>query len=1133
MNLIKFLWSASERKTLIILILSVINGIAGGMLLILIPDAALNIFSTDYYWFYAVCLPVTVIVFLFSKHLSQQKTEALAEQVLEDMVLKITNTVRHTELAQFEQYKKSDILLSIANAQVISRAATKNMESLQAYITVFSGWLYIFFFLSPMFGLFLLMTRFILILVQEMFGKIIRSYVQKQMKEERVMFNAFQNHLYGFKELKFNWKKSDDLFNNYLLPRIEANKKIRIKSRRYGGELMIISILFNMMTMVCCTSFPIAFAPGVVMRIVIILLFTLQSDMLINSSKQSIAEGNVALARLLRLFKKQSLKKIDEDMDIKFQRPLSDFNSITMRDIRFTYPVAHDVQGFSIHIKDLDIKSGEILFIIGGNGSGKSTLINVLTGLYPPDTGVIKIDNDLVSMSAYRHMFTAVFADFHLFDRFYGMEAVDELHVEKLLKLTGLDGKTRYDKNGFTTLDLSTGQRKRLALVIAMIEDRPIYVFDEWAADQDPHFRHYFYENILPSLKKRGKTVIAITHDDRYFHVADKLIRMEYGKVAEHWRPEGEKPVHTLFSNTEMPFSKEKPPVTYGDRARDDQGYEEIVEESKEQESEQSDKFFFGQLGQIFQEERAAIAKIFGLLLVFALSLVSLSVILVHMPQQESIKGIWYIWFIFLLIFMVIAFRSLQKNFYQTVENRIADLRVRVMDHARKTDLLTLKKVGTGKIYSVLTSDIRAIADTSDIILLCLQGGLRMSMIYVYIAILYPPAFILMLFLSAIGAGLYFLNHIKMIQLFEQTRNQEKKLFEAVTHLLEGFKELKLNNKKSDDFYHTSIRHHVSRLRQLKLRSVHYYIHNSTVTYGFWKGILLMMILVMPFFGFPELILPIAVALVITMPLRQVIDRYSQFHMAYLSIQRLFEFENTMTSLGQETMGTPPPEVTKKYQTIQYEDIFFAYRTRDRHPFTVGPLSSSFKAGEVVFITGGNGSGKSTLLNMMTRLYYTDSGRALLNNEKETDIQTFREIFSPIFNDFHLFDRLYGMEDIDEAKLNNLLQLFKLEKRVQWLDGKFTTLDLSTGQKKRLALITTMMEDRPVYVFDEWAADQDPHFREFFYMKLLPEFKAQGKTVIAVTHDDRYFHVADRVLNLVYGRLAYTDNLSESKDGVS
>ncbi|MDO9265020.1 MAG: ATP-binding cassette domain-containing protein, partial [Desulfosalsimonadaceae bacterium] len=129
-------------------------------------------------------------------------------------------------------------------------------------------------------------------------------------------------------------------------------------------------------------------------------------------------------------------------------------------------------------------------------------------------------------------------------------------------------------------------------------------------------------------------------------------------------------------------------------------------------------------------------------------------------------------------------------------------------------------------------------------------------------------------------------------------------------------------------------------------------------------------------------------------------------------------------------------------------------------------------------------------------------------------------LFSVIFDDFHLFDRCYGLKDIDPARVKDLIAMMELSDKVSFEDNRFSRQDLSTGQRKRLALITTILEDKPVYVFDEWASDQSPLFREYFYYKLLPSFKAAGKTVIAVTHDERFFHAADRLFKLDYGKLA-------------
>lgn len=182
---------------------------------------------------------------------------------------------------------------------------------------------------------------------------------------------------------------------------------------------------------------------------------------------------------------------------------------------------------------DLEIRPGEILFLTGGNGSGKSTLLKMLTGLYPLSAGRLVLDGRRVDGPAVRGMVTGVFTDFHLFTRLYGTTGVSQQRVDALLERLGLTGKTRFVDGAFTTTALSSGQRKRLALVVATLEDRPIYVFDEWAADQDPAFRAFFYSELLPDLRAAGKAVVVATHDDRYFHLCDQLIVLEAGRVVQ------------------------------------------------------------------------------------------------------------------------------------------------------------------------------------------------------------------------------------------------------------------------------------------------------------------------------------------------------------------------------------------------------------------------------------------------------------------------------------------------------------------------------------------------------------------------------------------------------------------------
>jgi putative ATP-binding cassette transporter len=198
------------------------------------------------------------------------------------------------------------------------------------------------------------------------------------------------------------------------------------------------------------------------------------------------------------------------------------------------------------------------------------------------------------------------------------------------------------------------------------------------------------------------------------------------------------------------------------------------------------------------------------------------------------------------------------------------------------------------------------------------------------------------------------------------------------------------------------------------------------------------------------------------------------------------------------------------------------HREQEDESFTLGPIDLAFRPGELVFITGGNGSGKTTLLKLITALYLPESGEIRMDGKmiSQQNVDAFREQFSVVFSDFHLFETILGIDKPElDAKAIHYLKQLHLENKVRYQDGNFSTTELSQGQRKRLALLTAYLEDRSIYIFDEWAADQDPHFKQIFYYELLPALKARGKTVLVITHDDRYFRIADRLIKLENGKL--------------
>ena len=218
-----------------------------------------------------------------------------------------------------------------------------------------------------------------------------------------------------------------------------------------------------------------------------------------------------------------------------------------------------------------------------------------------------------------------------------------------------------------------------------------------------------------------------------------------------------------------------------------------------------------------------------------------------------------------------------------------------------------------------------------------------------------------------------------------------------------------------------------------------------------------------------------------------------------------------------------PAEWAHAFDSIALKSVTHRYfREKESEVFTLGPVSLAFKPGELVYLIGGSGSCKTTLAKMLVGLYAPEGGEILLNGQAvgEAERDIYRQHFSVDFNDFFLFDQLHGLhpEGLD-AHAQELLELLHLEHKVTIRDGKLSTINLSQGQRKRLALMVAYLEDRPFYVFDEWAAVQDLTFKDVFDRRLLPDLKANGKTVLVITHDDRYFGLADRYIKLDYGQV--------------
>ncbi len=246
-----------------------------------------------------------------------------------------------------------------------------------------------------------------------------------------------------------------------------------------------------------------------------------------------VSKARIAFARIAELSQRFSSPEPHLELDAPVQTGRS-IAQLELVDVRYAFPPVGEQAPFCLGPVNLRIEQGEIVFIVGENGCGKTTLIKLLLGLYAPQQGVIRLDGqpvEHVNRDDYRQLFTTIFADYYLFDDVIQADQALPAQADQYLRRLEIAHKVSVEDGRFSTTDLSTGQRKRLALVNAWVEGRPVLVFDEWAADQDPTFRRVFYTELLPDLQRLGKTIIVISHDDRYFDCADQLVRMEAGRV--------------------------------------------------------------------------------------------------------------------------------------------------------------------------------------------------------------------------------------------------------------------------------------------------------------------------------------------------------------------------------------------------------------------------------------------------------------------------------------------------------------------------------------------------------------------------------------------------------------------------
>jgi putative ATP-binding cassette transporter len=458
----------------------------------------------------------------------------------------------------------------------------------------------------------------------------------------------------------------------------------------------------------------------------------------------------------------------------------------------------------------------------------------------------------------------------------------------------------------------------------------------------------------------------------------------------------------------------------------------------------------------------------------------------------------------------------------ELAERSVDNLRTKLLSSLVSAELLEVERLNRSEIYSCVNSELRIISDGVVNLVIIAQSTVLVLMIMLYLAFLSFIAVIISIAFIAIGATIHLSHTREIIQHYEDLFRLGTKITDGFADLIEGFKEVKLNLGRSRELVeHVTALSTGVREKTLDVRRIFAsQFVNSQVAFFVLIAII---VFVLPEFSTAtsETITKITMSsLYVVGPITSVIGGLPILQRMNAAADAVISLQNRL-----DVIAISPPDTgvdVRGFGALTLDAATFQYSTSGGEAgFQIGPLNLEISRGQIVLISGGNGSGKSTLLKLITGLYPPTTGDVLLDRQVigPESIVAYRNLFSAIFSDYYIFQRLYGISDIDKTTVGHYLNLMGLEGKVSILDRRFDTIALSTGQRKRLAMIVLLLEDRPIYVFDEWAADQDVHMREKFYREILPEFRRARKTVIAVTHDERYFDVCDVHYNMEYGQL--------------
>jgi putative pyoverdin transport system ATP-binding/permease protein len=495
---------------------------------------------------------------------------------------------------------------------------------------------------------------------------------------------------------------------------------------------------------------------------------------------------------------------------------------------------------------------------------------------------------------------------------------------------------------------------------------------------------------------------------------------------------------------------------------------------------------------------------------------------LLHRPH--GIPHSLAIAFVGLALLKILTNAGSQLLLVYFAQDTILNLGLTLCSQVTRTSLRTLEKKGQPQVLTTLTDDTSALAWALQCVPNLIIHAAVLAGCAAYLAWLSWPLLLVIIALTGIGASTYAALHRRAFKVIYAARESRADLFRHFRSLTEGIKELMMHRGRRESFLAEDITEAALSLRRLNLEATKQYVVVETWTQISFYALIGVVLLVFP----SVLVLPaesitgyVFAMLYMMGPMWGIIGTLPTLARGQVALEKIEDLGLSLKAADRTAAGALLPGLREA--CLEMRGVMFAYENGARgNGFTLGPLDFCLKPGDLVFVVGGNGSGKSTFVKLLSGLYCPQAGEIRLGGRAISEVNRdwYRQHFAVVFSDFYLFEKLLGFPTQDlEEKASTYLRRLRIDGKVHLTGQRFSTTDLSQGQRRRLALLTAYLEDRPFYVFDEWAADQDPQYKQVFYTELLPELRARGKGVAVITHDDRYFHLGDRIIKLDEGKI--------------